>query len=154
MQFTVRPAQPDQADQILALLPRLADFQIPSRRQPEELWTGDSQLVHKWAAGNLPDSVFEVAVSSQGEVVGVAFATLRPEALSQTPSAHLEVLSVAKEAEGSGAARTLVSAIEERVKELGAQSLTLNVFMNNERARGFYRHIGFDEELLRCIKDL
>lgn len=154
MKFTVSAAQPDQLDEILALLPRLADFEIPERRRPTELWHGDAELARKWASGELEESVFEVALNEESRVIGVAFATFRPEALSQVPAAHLEVLALDKSAEGHGVARALLNSVEARVKRQGARCLTLNVFMKNERARGFYRHLGFDEELLRCIKEL
>ena len=36
----------------------------------------------------------------------------------------------------------------------GCTRADLMVFVNNRRARGFYEHLGYREELLRCVKDL
>lgn len=154
MSYRICRPEPGQLEAMLALLPRLASFDLPSRREPEELWTGDAGLVRQWAAGELPESVFRIAVAGSGEVVGIAFATFRPEALSQKPSAHLEVLAVAEAEAGKGVGKQLVAAVESEVKARGCTYLTLNVFMRNENARGFYRRLGFDEELLRCIKEV
>lgn len=154
MNFSIEDARPDQTEEMLALFPRLADYELPSRRTPEELWKGDAELAKKWAQGGLPEAIFKVAVDHNSVVLGVAFAQLRPEALSLKPSAHLEVLTVSKEAEGHGVGKALVEAVEQDVKSLGATSLTLNVLCNNLNARGFYQHLGFEEELLRCIKDI
>ena len=154
MKFTISDASPDNLEGMLALYQRLAEFEVPSRRRPEELWAGDALLTQKWADGMVENAIFKIALDSQSVVVGTAFARLRPEALSQKPSAHLEVLVVADNAEGHGVGRALVEAVEVQVKEMGASSLTLNVFRNNKAARGFYQKLGFDEELIRCIKEL
>lgn len=152
--FTISDAGPQHIDEILSLLQRLASFPIPARRRPEHLWSGDADLLRSWAEGGLPEALVKVARTPQGEVLGVAFAQLRAEALSLMPAAHLEVLAVTKKAEGMGVGRALMDAIERAAQDRGATAMTLNVFMSNEKARGFYRHLGYDEELLRCIKEL
>lgn len=136
---------------MLELFPRLASFSVPEGRNPRDLWEGDAVLIRQWAAGDLDDSVVLVALE-QERVLGVGFARYRKEALSQEPGAHLEVLAVAEGAEGRGIGGALLSAIESQVKAGGAQSMTLNVFMTNTKARGLYGKHGYDEELLRCIK--
>lgn len=150
----IADAKVGQLEEILSLLPRLASFDLPQRRKPEELWEGDADLLRDWAQGKLTEAFVKIAVDEKESILGVAFAQLRKEALSQKPSAHLEVLVVAEPAQGRGVARALMAATEEAVKNRGAKTLTLNVFGNNAKARGLYRHLGFEEELLRCIKDL
>ena len=78
--------------------------------------------------------------------------TLNPELLSQSPSAHLEVIAVAENAEGQGVGKELMAAAEAGARNRGANSITLFVFANNARARRVYDSAGFDEELIRCIK--
>ena len=152
--YTIGDGEVAQIHEILALLERLASFEIPQRRCPEELWTGDAKLLKQWAAGGLPDAVVKVAVGEDKTLLGVSFAQLRPEALSEKPGAHLEVLVVSKSAEGQGVGRALMEETERAVGALGAETMTLNVFMVNAKARGLYRHLGYEEELLRCIKTL
>ena len=38
MDYTVREATAEDADAMLALMPRLADFDVPGHRNPEDLW--------------------------------------------------------------------------------------------------------------------
>jgi ribosomal protein S18 acetylase RimI-like enzyme len=151
--YKIVPARPEQLRDMLELFPRLADFEIPDRRQADDLWRGDAELLEKWAHGEI-EAMVMVAVTSQEDIAGVAFARCRLEALSHRPSAHLEAIAVAKEHEGHGLGRELLAAIEKRCRDQGAETLTLNVFRVNQRARGFYERLGFDEELIRCIKTL
>ena len=93
-----------------------------------------------------------VAIDETAQVLGVSMTTLREEFLSHEPSAHLEVLAVAESAEGQGVGGALIDKTEKMSQERGAQSVTLHVFGNNVRARGLYKHVGYGEELIRCIK--
>ena len=77
---------------------------------------------------------------------------LRKELLSHAPSAHLEAIVVSPNARGRGLGKRLMHHCEQRVRAMGALSLTLHVFANNERARALYASETFDEELIRAIK--
>ena len=91
-------------------------------------------------------------MDADNQIQGIILVTLRDEMLSHEPSAHLEAIVVSPKARGQGLGRRLLMRTEERVKALGAESLTLHVFSNNTRARSLYRSQGFEEEMLRCIK--
>ncbi len=93
-----------------------------------------------------------VAKDKDRTIIGVAMVTLRPELLSHSPSAHLEVITVAESAEGQGVGKELMAAAEAGARERGANSITLTVFATNLRARRLYERAGYDEELIRCIK--
>lgn len=137
---------------ILALMPELADFDIPSRRLPEQLWQGDAKMVRKVLAGGAPDSFVDVLVTPSEAVVGVVMVTLRPELLSGAPSAHLEAIVVHPDHRGRGLGKHLMAHCETRVQALGAASLTLHVFNRNERAKAMYVGEGYDLELVRAVK--
>jgi len=151
--FQVRDATPADGDAMLALFPRLADFEVPPKRKPEDLWREDARLLKRWIAGEV-NCVVQVATNFDGQVLGVTLSRIRPEPLGQMPSAHLEVIAVSKEAEGQGVARALLDSLENTVRALGAKCITLHVIASNERARRFYDQAGFDGELLRYIKHL
>ena len=148
---TIRPAQLTDQDAILELLPQLADFDVPEKRNPRHLWEGDAALVQKLLAGEPTDSFCDVAVSDD-VVQAVILVTMREEIMSHAPSAHLEAIVVHPDARGLGLGQRMLAHCEERVRALGAKSLSLHVFANNQRARGLYRANGFDEELIRDIK--
>ena len=149
---TYRPAEPDDYDALLKLLPQLADFDIPVRRFANNLWEGDAQLLKSVLDRETQVTFAEVAVDSSNQIAGLILVTMRDEILSHEPSAHLEAIVVSPSARGQGLGRRLLQRAEDRVKELGAKTLTLHVFANNQRARSLYRSHGFDEEMLRCIK--
>jgi len=150
----IRPATPDDAPAIVALLPRLAAFDVPNDRAPEELWHGDRALVLAWAAGGRDDVDVAVATTADAAIVGVAVIGERKELLSGTPSAHLEILAVHASAEGSGTGSALLDEAERLARARGLASMSLHVFAANARARALYERRGFDAELLRCFKRL
>ena len=154
MSFEVRPANSEDGDAILALMPRLASFDVPESRNPVDLWRSDAAILKRWLDGDAPECLVHVAVDGGQEVLGFALVSLRPELLSHEPSAHLEAIAVSESAESAGVGRALLAAAEDEAKAHGAKSLTLHVFARNTRARAFYERSGYDGELLRYIKEL
>lgn len=146
------PARAEHIDGIAALLPRLADFDVPGHRVATDLWHGDADLLHEWARGQRRDVSVCIAVDEKGTVLGVAAASEREDLLSHAPSAHLEVLSVAECAERQGLGHRLLASIEQTMRDKGATGMSLHVFGNNQRARALYAREGFDEEIVRCFK--
>lgn len=152
--FTLREATPADGNALIALLPQLAAFELPPKREPEHLWHGDRDMIQDWLAGNRPECFATVAVADDGSIGGYAFVSMREELLSHAPSAHLEVLVVASDARRAGLGARLCADVEAEAKTRGATSMTLHVFGNNKRARALYAKIGYDEELIRTIKHL
>lgn len=151
-QFDVLIPTPALRDDILALLPRLADFELPVKRTPEHLWQGDAHLIEDWFDGKTDGLHLYCAVGPNDTLAGLALMSQRPELMSDTPSMHLEALAVAKRFEGQGVASALLNTCHERARELGAQSMSLHVFNTNTRAQGLYAKHGYEPELRRCIK--
>ena len=151
MDFVIREAVSADIPHILKIMPRLAEFELPPRRTSEMLWSEDAKLLKRWADGDAPHCFVHVA-DCDGSVVGVTIVTLGEEFFDHTPSAHLEVVCVAKSADGHGVGRTLIANAEAEAQQRGAGSLSLHVVANNRRARHVYQKIGFTEELVRCIK--
>ena len=157
--ITIQPADASHLQSILSLLPELADFDVPPRRNPDHLWQGDAEVARQYLADTRADDsadnnrFIDVAVNqANGQVLGVVIVTMRPELLSQAPSAHLEGIVVHADARGTGLGRRLLRHVETEVKRRGAESLTLHVFANNRRAHSLYTAEGFDSELIRAVK--
>jgi len=151
---TIRPATAADGDAMLALMPRLSDFDVSDFRVPEHLWRDDADLLRDWIAGNVDDCFVHVAEDNDGVIQGMTLVRMRAEALSHEPSSHLEAIVVAKEAEGKGVAKALLAAAEEEAVRQGAQTMTLNVICTNVRARRFYERSGYDGEMIRYIKPI
>lgn len=148
----IRSATRGDLERLLAMMPQLADFDIPVSRQPEHLWQGDAALLDKVLRGNASHSFVDVITDKNRGVVGMAIVTMRKELLSQHPSAHLEALIVDHALRGLGIGSSLMQHVEATARARGAQSLTLHVFNNNHTARKLYQGRGFDNELIRAIK--
>ena len=151
MKFRIRDAVVEDGDAMLALVPRLADFDVPASRNPEHLYRDDAKLLQRWLDGE-DECLVQVAEDAERQVAGFTLVRLRPEMLSGEPSAHLEAIVVSESAEGKGVARALLNAAEQGAKDRGALTITLHVFASNTRARAFYDRSGYDGELIRHIK--
>lgn len=154
MDYRVRSATSVDGDAMLALMPRLADFDVPGHRDPEDLWRDDAALLRKWVAGEADDCFVHIAEGTDGATLGMTLVRLRPDVLSQQPSSHLEVIAVAKEAEGTGVAQDLLAAAEQQAAKQGALTMTLHVISTNSRARRFYERVGYYGEMIRYIRAL
>lgn len=137
---------------IMALLPRLAAFELPPQRNPKHLWQGDAAVLARWFDGEAPDVRVLAATDDHHRLAGVAMFSLRPELLSHEPSAHLEALAVSPDCEGRGVGSALLDACHAHARDEGAASITLHVFDTNLRARQLYQRKGYAPELRRCIK--
>ena len=119
--FVIRDATEADGPALLALLPRLADFDIPAHRDPRHLWQDDEALLRRWLAGEAEDCLVQLAAERES-VLGLSLTTLRPEPLSHEPAAHLEALAVAAGAEGRGIGMALLEAAEANATAHGARS--------------------------------
>jgi ribosomal protein S18 acetylase RimI-like enzyme len=151
--FRITDADTSHGDAMLALMPRLADYDIPETRNPKHLWEHDAEMLRAWMQGQA-ECLVHVAVDDKDSVLGFSMVRLRDELLSHEPSAHLEALALDKAAEGRGIAKALLAEAESSAKAHGAQSMTLHGFAVNTRARGLYERAGYDGELMRYIKHL
>ena len=154
MSFQIRSAASGDGEAILALMPRLASFNLPKSRNPMDLWRSDAAMLQRWLDGDAAECLVHVAVDDAQKLLGFTLVSLRPELLSHEPSAHLEAIAVGEGAEGKGVGQALLGVAESAASAHGAQTITLHVFASNTRARDFYEHSGYDGELLRYIKEL
>jgi ribosomal protein S18 acetylase RimI-like enzyme len=154
MDFHIRSAVGEDGDAILALMPRLAAFDVPKSRNPVDLWRSDAAMFQRWLDGEAPECFVHVAEDNAQRVIGFTLVSLRPELLSHEPSAHLEAIAVGEDAEGTGVGQALMEAAEAEARAKGAKTISLHVFAVNSRAREFYEKSGYHGELLRYIKKL
>ena len=150
--YTIRAIDAQDLEAMVALLPQLADFQVPERRNPIDLWQSDAQLLGEVVAGSATMTFADVIVDTADRPHGLVLITLRDELMSHAPSAHLEAIVVSPEKRGKGLGQRLLQHAEEAAARRGARSLSLHVFSNNLRARGLYDQAGYDSELIRAIK--
>ncbi len=151
MKYTIRSGTPADLPAIEALLPRLADFEVPSHRTPEHLWQGDQLMMRSWAIGERTN-IDVVVASANDSIVGVAIVSAATDLLSGQPSVHLETLAVDASAEGLGIGAALLKETDSIAAKRGATCISLHVFSNNSRARKLYENNGYHGELMRYYK--
>ena len=137
---------------LAAMMPQLANFAIPDSREPQHLWQGDLNMLNATLRGGTTNTFVDVLIAGDRQIVGLVMVTMCKELLSEQPSAHLEALVVDPEMRGQGLGHKLMQHAEDRVRQRGAQSLTLHVFSTNLAARKLYDSRGFDSELIRAVK--
>ena len=154
MILTTRAGESADADAIIELLPRLADYELPSRREAAMFWSSDADLVRTWATGDAPATFVRVGLESEARVVGAAIVTMNADYFSGEPNAHLEAIVVHRSADGHGLGRRLIEECEDEAASRGALAMSLHVLGNNHRARALYRKLGYDEEMIRAVRFL
>jgi ribosomal protein S18 acetylase RimI-like enzyme len=154
MMVTIRPAVPSDEAALLALTPRLAAFALPAWRTAGEIAAADHRILLD--ALHRPEGSTSILVASAGEpgLLGYVFSSSRTDYFTGERHGHVEVLTLAPEAEGRGLARRLMEAAESWALGRGYRRMTLNVFATNTRARGLYDRLGYGEEIMRYVKDL
>ena len=147
----LRSALPADRAAVVALAERLADFPVPTGRTAREIAEADNHLFDAEFAAPSEGVLFLVAEEA-GQVIGTLFANTREDYFTQAPYAYVEVLAVAEAAAGKGVAKRLMDAVEEWASSRGLSRVELAVFAANRRARGFYEHLGYREEIVKYVK--
>lgn len=153
MPIAVRRGTPQDHDFALSTARRFAAFGPPAWRTSIELVEGEVRCLDDYFEGRMPGCQLLIA-ERDGERLGFAFLEPHVDYFTQIEHGHLGMIAVAENAEGAGAASTLLVAAEQWASDRGYAKLTLNVFAGNARARAFYEKSGFHVETLRYTKPL
>ena len=146
----IRPFQPGDRSQVLALAPRLAEGVAPWRDPAAVRRAAENWLQTSMGSVGEPGHAVYVAVASH-RVVGVVAIRERTHFTGQT-DAYVGELAVASGMERRGIATALMNAAEAWAAERGLAFLTLQTGAGNQPARGLYRQLGFAEEELLLTK--
>jgi ribosomal protein S18 acetylase RimI-like enzyme len=149
---TVRRGRPEDEASLLVLADQLAAFPVPPWRTAREIQRADDGVLRE-ALGGAPGTVVFVADGARGPA-GVVCVTSQVDYFTHAPVAHVEVLAVDPAAQGRGVARALMQAAETWARENRFGRISLNVWVQNERARGLYEHLGYGPETMHYLKNL
>jgi GNAT superfamily N-acetyltransferase len=89
-----------------------------------------------------------------GVSLGFIYACEHQDSISNEACGTVPLLAVTKQAQGIGVGKLLMKAAEKWSKQQGYRLLHLEVFANNEKAKGFYNNLGFESETLHMVKPL
>ena len=146
----VRQYVPADREFVLSLAPRLA-IGIPPWRDPQKMiatvqgWITESIKQH----GN--KTMVIVAEDEHGERLG--FATVSHDThFTGEGQAYIGELAISEETEGRGVGKALAQACEQWARVQGYRILSMATGAANERALGFYRHMGYLDEDVKLVK--
>ncbi|HEY7187287.1 MAG TPA: GNAT family N-acetyltransferase [Vicinamibacterales bacterium] len=137
---------------ITRLAARLATFELPPWRQPEDIAVADaSEMMRAVRGGGRGNEV--LIAERNGQPVGCLHVLETTDFFGRS-HAHISVLATTSEAEGSGVGRALLEYAEAWAVRRGHGLITLNVFAANARARHLYDGAGWAPEILKYAKPL
>jgi GNAT superfamily N-acetyltransferase len=141
----------DEVD-VLLLADQLAAFPVPPWRTAQEIQRADDGVIRATLNG-MADAAAFVADGEHG-IDGAICLTMQVDYFTQERVPHIEVLAVEPSARGRGVARALMDAAESWAREQGCRRISLNVWVQNARARGLYEHLGYHPETMHYLKTL
>ena len=150
----IRQARPDDKDFVISLLPRLVEFGPPPWRDPARMTETDVRVLSESLSAPPPDVSVLVAEDEGGAALGFIHLRAATDYFTREEHGHIADIVVAPWGEGRGVGRALMAAGEEWARGRGYRWLTLSVFVQNVRAREFYRRLGYGEDTMKYLKEL
>ena len=150
--LTIRKAVAADERHVLDLSSRMANFELPPWRTPDEITGADArEMLEAMRSGHADSEVF--IAERQGEIAGCLHMVVASDFFGRR-HAHLSVIAISEKAEGTGAGRALMEFADQWARARSLPFITLNVFAANARARRLYERCGYDVELLKYAKRL
>ena len=142
----IRRAEEKDIPRILELLGQV--LQIHADIRPDIFIPGTT----KYTAGELAELLqneerpIYVAVNEEDECLGYAFCQLKEQPFSNNMvpfrSLFIDDLCVDENYRGQKVGENLFAYVKEEAKKMGCYNVTLHVWEGNDKARGFYDHMG------------
>lgn len=148
----VRKATAADEPGILELADELAAFPVPPWRTAREIQRADDGVIRAALDGDV--GIVAYVVDGPRGLDGAVCISSKTDYFTGELVPHVEVLAVSPAARGQGIARALMDAAESWARDQGARRISLNVWAQNERARGLYEHLGYVPETMHYLKEL
>jgi GNAT superfamily N-acetyltransferase len=146
----VRPYVSDDREFVLSLAPRLAIGIAPWRDPQKMIVTAQGWITESIEQHGIKTRVF---VAEDEDRVQLGFATVSHSThFTGEGQAYIGELATDEAAEGRGVGKALAQACEQWAREQGYRILSLATGAANERALGFYRHMGYQDEDVTLVK--
>jgi ribosomal protein S18 acetylase RimI-like enzyme len=146
----IRPYIPADREFVLSLAPRLA-IGIPPWRDPQKMIA----TAQNWINGSIEQHGTKtmVFVAEDENENRLGFATVSHDThFTGEGQAYIGELATSEAGEGRGVGKALAQACEQWARDQGYRILSLATGAANERALGFYRHIGYLDEDIKLVK--
>jgi ribosomal protein S18 acetylase RimI-like enzyme len=153
-EIDLRPATADDWDWIVSQVPRLREFGPPPWRTAEQMDTGEiADLRAAFEQLDDPDRLLLIAArAANRDRLGFLYVVTLTDFFTRERHAHVSDLVVARDGEGQGVGRALMSAADAWARTRGHRFVTLSVFPDNRRALALYERLGFRTDVFRMLK--
>jgi GNAT superfamily N-acetyltransferase len=146
----IRPYSPNDYTFVISLAPRLT-IGMPSYR--------DAQLklkaVQEWIEESLKNhnqaSMVFIAENSKNQPLGFATVSQTTHFTGEA-QAYIGEIATTEQAEGQGIGKALLNACEAWGRAKGYRLLSLTTGAANQKALGFYHHLGYHDEDIALVK--
>ena len=146
----VRPYDSTDREFMLSLAPRLAIGIAPWRDPQKMIVTAQGWITESIEQHGREAMVF-VAENENGERLGFATVSRRSHFTGEG-QAYIGELATNEKAEGRGVGKALAQTCEQWARDQGYRFISLATGAANERALGFYRHMGYLDEDVTLVK--
>jgi ribosomal protein S18 acetylase RimI-like enzyme len=150
----IRAYRESDRDFLVGLARRFMDFELMGWRDPTVMEEAQVKLARESADSPGAGTEIFVAEEETGELLGFVELQPRVDALSGVEQGYIAAIAVSVQGEGKGTGKRLMLTAEDWARRKGYKQLVLNVFMNNERAVNFYRHLHYEMEVAKMVKEL
>ena len=146
IEYTIRPAGPDDLDQIWALVRRAV---AKMNAEGSEQW-GEDYPTRAHYADDIRRGELICAVTPQGRVLGAACASMAPEEsyaevpwAASGPALVVHRAAVDPEVQRAGVAAALMGYAEDLARRGGAAAMHVDTYSKNGKMQGLFRKLGF-----------
>ncbi len=153
MVIRVRVFEPSDSDFIKSLIPRFSEFDLPAWRQRDEIDQATQTSLQKAMEEPEPDSAIFIVEDESGTPAGFIHLETQVDYFGEKHG-YISDLAVDKSFEGQGVGHLLLEKAEEWTRTKGYCLLSLYVFAGNTHARRIYEKHGFDQEVIKYVKEI
>ena len=150
--IAIRPFSAEDQPFLTRVAPRIHPGQTISPRDPAALDRFFSDLERGRLLSEPGAQAFVATID--GEPCGLLSVHPDTDYFTGHPRAYVDILVVAREAEGKGVGRALMDHVESWARGKAFREVVLDVFADNQRAIAFYERQGYRPDHIRMAKPL
>lgn len=148
--LTIRPANVEDRDFMIGLVPRFVEFSCPPGREPAQVIDAIAQELYQ-VASTPNDSTILIAEDLDGRRLGFIYLQTATDPFTHERHGHIADIAVTSVDEGQGVGQALMEVAEDWARNKGYRLLTLRAIAGNTRVRSFYQRLGYEEDMVKYI---
>lgn len=149
--MNIRPYQEKDKEYIINLSTRFNEIHFMEHRDYEVMNQKQLELAKK-SVSTIESDIF--VAENNKEFLGYLEVTEDRDYFTHESIAYISAIAVTPLGEGKGIGKMLMEKAENWCLDKGCKQLVLDVFKANENALKFYKHLGYEEEIVKMVKTL